>query len=45
MVVQGTGNPIDTNLFTGMGFQYYAATGEGVTMSSYNSLNLEGFGW
>jgi hypothetical protein len=29
-------NGIDTSLFTGLGFQYYAGAGEGAIMSSYN---------
>ena len=34
-------NSIDTTLFTGLGFQYYATSGEGAIMSSYN----DGFGF
>jgi len=35
------GSSIDTSLFTGLGFQYVAGSGEGAIMSSYNN----GFGF
>jgi hypothetical protein len=35
------GSSIDTSLFTGLGFQYYAGNGEGAIMSSYN----DGYGY
>ncbi len=41
LVVQNTDAPIDTSLFTGLGFQYYSPTGEGAIMSSYN----DGYGF
>lgn len=35
------GSSIDTSLFSGLGFQYYAGNGEGAIMSSYN----DGYGY
>jgi hypothetical protein len=40
LTIAGFGG-IDTSLFTGLGFQYYAGSGEGAIMSSYN----DGFGY
>lgn len=36
LIVTG-GDLVDTNLFTGLGFQYYNSSGEGAIMSSYDT--------
>jgi hypothetical protein len=45
VVFQGSGGPIDTNAFSGLGMQYDVASGEAAILASLNNSGVDGNGF